>query len=84
MDSTGRTGRSDNAEWQRVSRRYYRGPGGWWWLALLLVPALLAFAAIGLDGNGDDTDNASTGGDKPAAAGAPSGFNWSAVPTASR
>lgn len=30
------------ADWQDVTRRYRRGPGGWWWLALLLVPLLLA------------------------------------------
>lgn len=68
--------RQNTDEWQQVTRRYYRGPGGWWWLALLLVPALLAFAALGLgsDGDGSDVDNVSAG-DKQAAPGAPSAFS---------
>lgn len=43
-----------DTQWERVTRRYRRAPGGWWWLALLAVPLLLA--AIGLAFNNDDDD----------------------------
>lgn len=68
----------DGDDWQKVSRRYYRGPGGWWWLALLLVPALLAFAALGLESDNDgdsDAVTASAGTDAQTAGGAPSAFS---------
>lgn len=49
-------------EWDEVTRRYRRGPGGWWWLALLLVPLLLAALGLGLGGGDDDpADPVSTG-----------------------
>lgn len=77
------TSEHTTTQWDEVTRRYRRGPGGWWWLALLLVPLLLALLGLGLgggDGDGDDdpADPVSTGSTDT---GATSDSGASAAPT---